>query len=88
MLADSWRDLLFTVKSDKMVLDLRVDDEDRLKMMNIASFESLGENVHFGAYRSVRNLGKFCLHVIRKASEVFHIHASSCLHIFLNVLSK
>ena len=80
--------MFLTIETYKMILNLRVDNEYWLEMMNVASLESFRENIHFRTDSSVRNLRKFCLHVISKASEVLHIHTSSCLHVLLNVLGE
>ena len=88
MLADGRRDLFLAVETHEVILNLWIDNKYWFQMMNIASLESLRENIHFRTDSSVRNLWQFCLHVISKASEVLHIHTFTSLHVLLDVLGE
>lgn len=49
VLADGGRDLFLSVEADEVVLNLGINNEYWPQVMDVASLESLRENVHFGA---------------------------------------
>lgn len=71
-----------------MVLNYWVYNEDWFQVMNVGPLSSLGENVHFGANSSIRNLGQLSLHIESEASEILYIYTAAGLQVLLNVLNE
>ena len=71
-----------------MVLKVWVANENWLQVMNITSFNSLSENVHFWANRSISNLRELSLAIECEASEFLNVHTASSLKVLMNILNE